>query len=199
MYWQTDSQNAARFVLKGSRKTLIQSDILKIKILERTYNILICPIWTPRTHRDLVTTANIGLKLNSSSDEFSLSSISYQFLCNYFKLFPTIDAMASDKNFKCKTFFSLIPQQHSSQVYYCCPPVTCVIPVLKKFLSVKHIKCIFLVPNWPAANFFPFLYPGKFLPQIQDYILFTPTFIPSPFPTLFNKNSHMFLGLKIVT
>ena len=31
LYWQMDSQNAARFILKGSRKTLIQSDILKIK------------------------------------------------------------------------------------------------------------------------------------------------------------------------
>lgn len=211
LYWQTDSQNAAKFVLKGSRKPKIQQDILKIKILERKYNIFICPIWTPRTHNNIVL-ADIGSKLATSTDEFSISIQSLRVLFSNFKLFPTVDAMASDKNFKCSKFYSLIPQKYSDsinffaqslnscEVYYCCPPVKSIIPVIRKVVSSPNVTMILVIPNWPVANFWPYLYPsGKFLPEIKDFLIFTPIFDQNQPSSLFNKKSHSFIAFKIVT
>ena len=211
LYWQTDSQNAAKFVIKGSRKSKIQEDVLKIKILEREFDIFICPVWTPRSHSYIVT-ADIGSKLSTSSDEFSISISSLSVVLNKFDLSPTIDCMASDNNFKFEKFYSLIPQKfssgvnffaqslHSSEIYYCCPPINNIIPVTRKVLSNSNITMILLVPNWPAASFWPFLCPtGKFLPEIKEFFIFTPTFNQDKANSLFSRKPHSFIAFKIIT
>ena len=212
LFWQTDSQNAALFVKKGSKKPKIQTDVLRIKELERFYDIKICPIWTPRTHSN-IDFADIGSKLHLSTDEFSINLSDLNSIFRQMNLFPTVDTMASDKNFKMTKFFSLIPQQFSSginflaqplceeEIYYCCPPVKSIIPVFKKLTSTKNVKSILVVPNWPSAYFWPILYPdGTFSKFIKQYVVFKPkissyTIVSS----LFEKSPQYFIALKIVT
>jgi len=62
------------------------------------------------------------------------------------------------------------------------------------------VTMILVIPNWPVANFWPYLYPsGKFLPEIKDFLIFTPIFDHSQPSSLFNKKSHSFIAFKIVT
>lgn len=211
IYWQTDSQNTVIFLTKGSRKEKIHKDVLKIKTIERMLDIIIHPVWTPRSHVD-IKVADRGSKLHMSSDEFCIDKSSLESVCSILDIFPTVDCMASSKNFRFANFFSVIPQNgsagvnfyaqslNSHSVYYCCPPVGEIVTVLRKFFSEKSFRLLFIIPFWPSAIFWPFLLNGSvFKEEIIQAVVFKP--LISSFtdkPTIFEKGSFEFVALKIV-
>jgi len=59
---------------------------------------------------------------------------------------------------------------------------------------------ILLVSNWPAASFWRFLCPtGKFLPEIKEFFILTPTFNQDQANSLFSRKPHSFIAFKIIT
>ena len=123
---------------------------------------------------------------------------------NLLNVNPTVDAMASDSNYVCKTFFSVIPQRFSSgvnvfcqnlndrDIYYFCPPVKLITKVWN-FIQMLNVKCILMVPLWKTAHYWPKLFNGhKLHKSILDYVKFTPQFFCSRYSrqNVFNKTSR---------
>ncbi len=101
VYWQTDSKNCYSFLMRGSRQPEIQRIVTDIKSMERILDIVIVPVWTPRTQARIVT-ADLGLKLSSSTDEWCIDR---EDLANVFvklKYSPEVDCMATRKNAICE-------------------------------------------------------------------------------------------------
>lgn len=213
VYWQTDSKNNFSFLSKGSRKSRIQQDIVKIKFLEMELGITVIPVWTPRSHSRIVL-ADLGSKFSQSSDEWGIARNHLDKIFKQLNLVPTIDAFASEANSICTRFFSKIPQNNctginffaqvlnSHEIYFCCPPVKEIIYTFKKLINTPQIRAILIIPNWHSANFWPFLHNGQqFRHEIKDVIIFSPEFL------IFNKVDSLFsrkpnfqmLALKIVS
>jgi hypothetical protein len=109
VYWQTDSENCAHFILHGSRHPSIQEIVVRIKMLERDLHIFIHPVWTPRLHPRLLL-ADAGSRLAHSTDEWSIDRSVLASLFVRFGFFPDLDCFATPSNTICPRFFSLVPQ-----------------------------------------------------------------------------------------
>ena len=190
-YWLTDSQNAYNFLNRGSRKELIQKDVLKIKLFEKECNISIVPIWVPRTDANIVL-ADIGSKLDKSSDEWTIDSNSYEKIVDYFNFSPTLDCFATEANKKTQMFFSKIPQFFSSGInffaqtlkpdynYWICPPVTVIADAITHILNHENISGIMLVPIWKGSDFFLKLVKNQHFAEFSiDYLILSPCFYAS--------------------
>ena len=201
-FWVTDSRNCEIFLTRGSAKFQIQQDIVKIKLKELELNIEIVPIWVPRTH-NLIYYADLGSKIDLSTDEWHFDNVSYSHIKQFFGLEPSIDGMASNKNNRCHKFFSLIPFQETFgvdffaqtlsklEVYYICPPPTKIIFVMKHIMQFHDITSIVVVPRWRNSNFWPFITRnGYFAEFIHDFFIFYPTFFPG------NEEINIFNGRK---
>ena len=199
IYWQTDSRNARVFLLKGSKLSQIQKDVLKIKILENLLGIRIIPVWTPCSHARIML-ADEGSKFSSSSDEWGLDRNVLKSLCDAFNFSPTLDTFASKESTYCKKFFSKVPQVGSSgtnllsqslpsaESYLVCPPVTMILDALHHVESSNtSVSAVFIVPNWKSALFWPVLHDGaKFQKSIKKFLYFKPKFV------FFNNHSKSF-------
>ena len=65
----------------------------------------------------------------------------------------------------CDRFFSLIPQTgasgvnffaqvlYSEEIYFCCPPVSQILPCFKKLVSQPGLTAILLIPDWKSHVF----------------------------------------------
>ena len=160
-------------------------------------------IWQPRTSLQ-IEWADTGSKLHLSSDEWGLSKrdcklISFRLGCQ-----PTIDAFASRKNAVLPAFFSKCPQigaqgvdffaqdLKSDQVYWCTPPVSIIVKVVRHILDWDTPVCAILnMPEWHSAQFWPFMVKNdKFAPFIQRVAFTRPRFIA------YNDSSNVFTGRK---
>jgi hypothetical protein len=133
VFWQTDSKNCYSFLMRGSRKPEIQRIVMDIKSMERSLDIIIVPVRTPRTQARIVT-ADLGSKLSSSTDEWCIDREDLANVFGKLKYKPEVDCMATRTNAICEKFFSKIPQISSKGVnflaqsletsvcYYYCPP-----------------------------------------------------------------------------
>ena len=188
IFWQTDSKNVFNFLRRGSRKMEIQADVVKIKKLEKILSVKIVPVWTPREHARLQL-ADLGSKFSTSTDEWSVVRPVVDAVLNCINVKPTIDAFASVHNKICDRFFSLIPQTGASgvnffaqslctkEVYFCCPPISQILPCFKKLISQPGLTAILLVPDWKSHVFYPYLFNGHHCQsQIQKIFPFQPTF-----------------------
>ena len=202
VYWLTDSKNCHSFILRGSRHRHIQTVVLRLKCLELKLCTKIVPVWVPRTDKLLVL-ADIGSKLGNSTDEWGIDSRTYQYICRYFNVIPTIDCFATSINTKCTQFFSKVPQidclavnffaqsLSKENIYYICPPVDLIIPVLKHIEHFPGAKGILLVPIWKSAAFWPFL-------VLRDYFRasIVGSLIVNPSYQAYNEAQHIFKGVK---
>ena len=188
IYWLTDSQNAFNFLNRGSRKLYIQQDVLKVKLLEKRLGLKISPIWVPRTDSNIVL-ADIGSKLDKSSDEWSIDSNSFDAILNFFEISVTLDGFATNENRKCQKFFSKIPQSFcdgihffaqilvSSEIYWLCPPPALVSNVIDHFLSFNEVTGVLICPVWKGSDYFVKLVENlRFAPFVANYYLFSPRF-----------------------
>ena len=188
VYWQTDSRNCFLFLSKGSRQPAIQADIVAIKSIEKSCNITVIPVWTPREHGRLVL-ADMGLRFSSSTDEWCISRPQLRDIFRILDFVPTIDCCASHANAICPIYFSGLPQTSSAgvnflaqqmqqdQFYFCCPPVSLIVPCFKKLISIPKVCSLLLIPEWTSAVFWPFLFNGTvYSDKIREIYPFHPNF-----------------------
>ena len=203
IFWLTDSQNAYFWLRRGSRHAQIQKSILDIKIMELQLDIEIQAIWQPRDSLQ-IQWADIGSKLIHSTDEWSVSRRWFKIIIYRLGCTPTVDAFASRANAMLPTFFSKCPQigtagvdffaqpLHRDQLYWCTPPVSIVVKVIKHILSHETpVYAILNVPEWHSSRFWPFLVRGNFFAPFVSQVVFTrPSFIA------YNDRSNLFSGQK---
>ena len=203
IYWLTDSKNVHNFLNRGSRKPEIQRDVVTIKILEKKFNILIVPIWSPRTDVN-IQLADVGSKMNQNSDEWSIDQNSYKFIESQFSICFTLDCFATEKNSKCNFYFSKIPQCNSKGInffmqdltsnhtYWMCPPVSLISRAIKYLLLFPCVKAVLYVPIWSGQPFWFDIFDGIYFKEfIQDYLIL------SPFYSMSNDSTNTtFVGFK---
>ena len=203
IFWLTDSQNAYFWLRRGSRHAQIQKSILDIKIMELQLDIEIQVIWQPRDSLQ-IQWADIGSKLIHSTDEWAMSRRWFKIITYRLGCTPTVDAFASRANAMLPTFFSKCPQigtagvnffaqpLQKDQLYWCTPPVSIIVSVIKHILSWDTpVYAILNVPEWHSARFWPFLVRGKFFAPFVSQVVFTrPSFIA------YNDRSNLFSGQK---
>ena len=190
------------FCKKGSRKQYIQSEILKIKLYEFVNRVNVVLIWAARTDDNLVI-ADLGSKFINSTDEWSIDFVTFKMISNYFSLIPTIDCFASELNYKCKRYFSKIPQDNSVGVnffaqtlnsletYWACLPPRLIIDFLKHIVQFPNIIVIIFVPVWKCSNYWPYIVKGDFFhPIMKEFQICDPVFEPN------NVASNLFKGRK---
>ena len=150
VYWQTDSRNCFLFLPKGSCQPVIQADIVAIKSIEKSCNITVIPVWTPREHGRLVL-VDMGLRFLSSTDKWCISRPQLRDIFRNLYFEPTIDCCASKANAICSIYFLGLPQTSSAgvnflaqqmqqgQFYFYYPPVSLIVPCFKKLLSIPNV------------------------------------------------------------
>ena len=188
IFWQTDSKNCYNFLLKGSRVPAIQTAVFEVKVLEKELNIIVLPVWTPRS-QDRLVLADAGSKFSTSTDEWCVSRADLLNIFSDMQFWPTVDGFASGHNKICDKFFAALPQTGASGVnffaqpllsdekYFCCPPVRLITACYRKLVDTPGVEAVLLVPEWKSAAFWPFLFNGKnWRSKIVDVIYFPPHF-----------------------
>lgn len=191
IFWQTDSKNCYSFLMRGSRRMDVQNLVLDIKCRERSLDIRIIPVWTPRTHARIVI-ADIGSKMVASTDEWCVDRNDLVQVFTKFDFLPEVDCFASSQNTVCEKFFSKIPQLGSSGVnflaqglspnvnYFCCPPVKMIGRTVCHLLEKDDILSLLVVPVWPSTSFWPALQQSvRFRQCIVKELRFKPKFYMS--------------------
>jgi hypothetical protein len=165
IFWQTTSKNCCNFLLRGSRNPTIQKKILDIKLLENQLGIVLVPLWAPVEHPRYNFTELEGV-LSDNSDEWSVDQAVLSAVFTMLHVSPTVDAFAAPHNAICSQYFS---RQHypstagvnffaqslvATEYYFCCPPVTLIIPCFHVFQSQPALQGLLLVPERHWAPFF---------------------------------------------
>ena len=146
----------------------------------------------------------MGSKFTSSTDEWSIDMSTFKMLLTYFKLYPSVDCFASNINFKCKKFFSKIPQLDlsgvnfftqdllSNEVYWACPPPKLIIDVFKHVVKFDDVRMVLFTPVWKCSNYnWPYIVRGNFFhPVISKFKRSYPCFEAN------NSASNIFSGTK---
>lgn len=156
------------FLLRGSRVPRVQQLILEIKEMENKYDIRLYPVWLNRNSK-LIQVADLGSKNHLNTDEWSFSAMDYGMVINKFGVRPNIDVMATDKNTKCKLFYSKLPYPgtlgvdffvqnlNNTHLYYACPPIDMICKVIDKIQCSPGIEIILIIPKWPSAPYWGML------------------------------------------
>lgn len=159
IYWLTDSENLVRFLNKGSGKMHIQREIFRVMSICQRLKIRIVPIHLLRDD-PRIQIADQGSKIRDT-DDWSIDNETFHQLNQYQQF--TIDLFASDKNRKCRRFYSnfFCPDTcgidafcHSwnKEVAWVCPPVKDVVKTVRKIRNSKMSGILF-TPEWPTADF----------------------------------------------
>jgi len=172
LYWQTDSQNCAIFLTRGSRKPVIQDIVLEIKLLEKQLGLVLIPVWTPREHERILV-ADLGSKFSLNTDEWSLDRDILRNIFSICNFVPDVDVFATQHNTVAPTFFSRFFDSHAAGInffaqalqpgkkYFCCPPVSLIIPCIRKLQAAPGVEFLLIVPEWHSAAFWPILFPHR--------------------------------------
>ena len=202
IFWLSDSQNVFFWLKRGSRHAEIQKVLLDIKYMEMQLDIELYVVWQPRTVQSMVW-ADSGSKLHLSTDEWGMSFRDFKRICDKLGYTPTVDAFASRQNAVLPTFFSKCPQLgtagvdffaqelRADQVYWCTPPVSIIIKVIRHILDYESPVCAIVnVPEWHSALFWPFLVKNdRFAPFVHRVAFIRPRF------TTYNISSrNLFCG-----
>ena len=207
--WITDNQCVFSFLNKGSRVPAIQKVLLQIKEKEYALGLLLYVKWMHR-ETDPIRLADLGSKLNSSSDEYGIDHDHFNFLQQYFKVIFEIDAFASYRNRRCSRFISKIPQNEAFDVdfflcnlnvkllFYIHPPTHLIRKVISKILLYSDFHGVLIVPIWRSSAFWSCLIDKSFFSWfIQDFVIFNPTYVSFSKDTIF-KGQKKFKTLAIL-
>ena len=204
IYWQTDSQVAARILQIGSRVPELQRKIFLIKSVERMAGFTVIPVWSPRDHIRL-RQADAGSRLRFSSDEWSVDRRDLAAVFADLAFLPDCDGFATAANTVAPVFYAVCPQVGCAGVdffaqclapgirYFLCPPVK-LIPRLLAFLAVRPgLTVLLVVPDWPSASFWAVLHPGGFPhPMVRFCRRFSPRFFSVyPVHSLFTSGARI--------
>ena len=212
VFWQTDNQACVHFLQSGSRRPHIQRVVLSIKTKEKDLGIRIIPVWTPRSHTRIAA-ADTGSRFASSTDEWFIDRSSLAAVFQQLSFFPgpnCVDCFASAANAVCPAFYSLIPQINTLGInffaqapahsdLYMCPPVSLAAKAFSSLSRLPGKRCLFIVPRWPAAVFWPLIFPGGSPhPSVKASHEFRPQCY-SPVPCIFTATRFVFIALLIHT
>ena len=163
VFWLTDSENLVTFLTKGSSKKAIQNTVIDIFRLCRSLLLDIIPIHLKRSDYR-IQVADYGSRFYDP-DDWACDSASFEHLTVHWP--ATIDLFAHFTNAQVPRFYSFGNAPHTSgidafshswdnEIAWCCPPVSLVIPALKKIAS-SNMQAILIVPAWRSAQFWVFL------------------------------------------
>ena len=153
------------FLSKGSTKRDIMPDILHTFKAARELNLRIIPVQVSRADYRLQE-ADHGSRF-FDPDDWAIDKPSYDRITREWPI--SIDLFAHYSNKKCDRFYSYGRAPHTSGVdafsyswrnetAWVCPSTGLVIPALKK-IGASSMKAILLVPAWPTASYWSFLFP----------------------------------------
>ena len=185
--WLTDSQNLVTFLTKGSTKPLIQETVLQVMLLVHELNINLIPMHL-RREDPRIQMADAGSRVRDS-DDWSIDHDSFESINSKFGPF-TLDPFADCSNAKADRFFSdfICPSTLGVDAFahswerenlWLCPPISKIIPTLRKLKASTLFKGVLIVPTWRAASFWPILFPSSSanLPFIKNITEFSPFII----------------------
>ena len=207
--WITDNQCVFSFLNKGSRVPAIQRILLQIKEQEYNFGILLYVKWMHR-ESDPIRLADLGSKLNSSSDEYGIDHDHFLFLQQYFNVIFEIDAFASHRNRRCVRFISKIPQNEAFDIdfficdlnvqlfFYIHPPTHLIRKVISKILLYSDFHGVLIIPAWIAHSFWSCIIDSNYFSWfIQDFVLINPTYVSFCKNTIF-KGQKNFKTLAVL-
>lgn len=166
LYWVTDSSNLVSFLSKGSSKPQIHEDVVHVLKTARDLKLSIIPIHLLRED-PRIKEADAGSKFRDS-DDWSIAQSCFEQLNKEFGPF-TVDLFAAHNNAKCTKFYSLhwspgtsgvdaMAHSWREEVCWICPPVAKAAEVVRRLLTTT-VTGVLIVPKWPRARFWPFLFP----------------------------------------
>ena len=110
--WHTDSKNVARISKRGSMKPYLLNLAVAIFQVAKKHKITLNVIWVPRTENK---EADLWSRVQDFND-WGIHPSYVKQICAYFKVVPTIDRFADNKNKKCKRFNSRFYHKESEAV-----------------------------------------------------------------------------------
>jgi hypothetical protein len=144
-------------------------------MLEKDYGIRLKPVWSPQDE--------LRVAIAGQNTEIARSTAA---LFDTAGTHPTVDAFAAQCNSVCENYFSRHVQPTSagvnifsqpllsSEIYFCCPPVSLIVPCYRRLTGSTGIVSWLLVPEWPAASFWPVLFPVA--PTVEKLYRFKTSF-----------------------
>ena len=165
--WLTDSTNMVAFLSKGSTKPHILKDILDTFREARKLDLRITPIHVSREDYR-IQEADHGTRY-FDPDDWAVDQITYEKLTSDRRWHPTVDLFAHPTNAKTERFFSYgkaprsagvdaFAQSWDKETAWTCPPTSLIIQAMQK-IGATDMKAILVVPAWPTAIFWTFLFP----------------------------------------
>jgi len=189
IYWLTDSTNLVAFLSKGSMKSHIQPYIFHIIKSARLNNICITPIHLKRDD-ERIKKADAGSR-NNASDDWGVEASCFQKYCK--ETHFTIDLFASAVSKRTERFYSYNTEDvplgagslgvnafcHSwdGEVAWVCPPVSQIIPTIRKIKAAIGLKGILVVPEWRSAGFWTFIFDNEELKKPFTRVQFRKPYI----------------------
>ena len=200
--WFTDNQNVARMMLRGSRKSQLQSVALKIFDLSVKYQIKLEPEWIPR---ELNEKADYLSRI-IDYDDWQLNPAVFAELDKVWGP-HTVDRFADFYNCQLPRFNTRCWNPGSEAVdaftvnwegenNWWCPPISLITRVIRH-AQVCRAKGTMIVPQWPSAHFWPLLCPyntsmssfAPFICELRELPRIASLFLPGlSGSTLFNGN-----------
>ncbi len=204
LFWPTSLEASAKFVTSGSRNPAVQRVVFTIKRRESLTCLTVIPVWSPRSTSRLSLLSS-KTSFSRNTDEWSVDRPHLAAVFKALGFFPRVDCFAIPANSISTAFFSAGPQLGAAGVdffaqeptarasLFLCPPVSLVARALDKFLSFPESTAVLLFPRWPAAVFWPVLFPGGSPHQAAVRVhYFTPSFFSVlPIPSLFTSGARI--------
>lgn len=205
----TDNQNVVHIVSKGSSKPDLQKVAIEIYEFVIRNNILLHVEWVPR---EMNKDADSGSK-NIDVDDWAISPDVFQLLNNKWGPY-SIDRFASFENKKLDRFNSRWFQPGTENVNalslswedennWLVPPI-CLLSATIHHLVLSKAYGTLLVPKWPSAKFWPFLFPSSapynwIVKDIHSFPPGTKLFLPGKLNSVFAGGSinSVVLALKV--
>ncbi len=167
VYWVTDSQNLVSFLTRGSTKSSIQEDVLRVFRIAKSLGIQLVPIHTSRED-PRIQIADAGSK-RIDGDDWGIDSQSFADLDKRYGPF-SVDLFAATNNTRVSKFYSVFAMPGAASVdafahnwsgenAFICPPVREVIKVWKRLHS-QELQGVLIIPKWRSSLFWPVLFPG---------------------------------------
>ena len=210
LLWLTDSTNLCVFLTKGSKKPAIQADVLDVHWLCHDMVVRLTPIHLKRDDYR-IQVADAGTRF-FDPDDWTIDATSYSHLTSGMRI--DTDLFAHTTNAKVSRFFSYgrcprtaaidaFSQDWADTVAWICPPVSLIIPAVKKACN-SRMSGIFFVPLWRSSVFWTTLFPDGFtaIPQCWKITRCHPHIVRGPFcynPLMQGTTQFPFLAIYFVS
>jgi len=179
--WFSDSQSCVKIVSSGSMKSELQFEAIQIYNICIQNNIRLNVAWVPRGDNTIAD----EISKYFDRDDWGVSKEFFNFMDSVWGPF-TVDRFANDQNTKLSRFNSkywcvntsgvdAFAQNWESENNWLVPPIHLVCKVIIHLIECKAQGTL-IVPHWPSASFWPFLFDYNFKCKkiVEDILEFSP-------------------------